>query len=104
MPISPLTPEARQDALAALPSWTYDEARKALFREIVLADFSAAFALMTRIAMEAEKADHHPEWSNVYNRVSIWLTTHDAEDVSDRDVRLAAIIDGLAAPSAVTAG
>jgi 4a-hydroxytetrahydrobiopterin dehydratase len=96
MTISPLTPEQRQDSLHGLSGWTYDVERRALFREIVLADFSAAFALMTRIAMEAEKADHHPEWFNVYNRVSIWLTTHDAGDVSTRDVDLAAIIDRLA--------
>lgn len=58
-------------------------------------NFSAAFALMVRIALEAEKADHHPEWSNVYNSIEIWLTTHDADEVSARDVRLAVIIDAM---------
>jgi 4a-hydroxytetrahydrobiopterin dehydratase len=96
MSIAPLTAEQRQDALQALPLWTYDHARKAFFRELVLDDFVAAFGLMTRIALEAEKADHHPEWANVYNRLSIWLTTHDAGDVSERDVRLATIIDRFA--------
>lgn len=93
MGIAPLTSEQREAALRALPAWTYDIARKAFFREVVLDDFVAAFGLMTRIALEAEKADHHPEWANVYNRLSIWLTTHDAGDVSERDVRLATIID-----------
>lgn len=97
MSIVPLPPHEREAALGHLPAWTYDADRKALYREIVLEDFTAAFALMTRIALEAEKEDHHPEWSNVYNRVSIWLTTHDAGDVSARDVRLAAVIDRFAA-------
>jgi 4a-hydroxytetrahydrobiopterin dehydratase len=96
MSIASLTPEQRQDALQTLPSWTYDGTRKAFFREIVLEDFVAAFGLMTRVALEAEKADHHPEWANVYNRVSIWLTTHDAGDVSERDLHLATIIDRFA--------
>jgi len=90
-----LSLEQRATALAALPDWTYDEARKALFRHIVLADFSAAFALMTRIAMAAEQQDHHPEWSNVYNRIDVWLTTHDAGGVSARDVTMAQAIDGF---------
>jgi 4a-hydroxytetrahydrobiopterin dehydratase len=96
MAIAPLNVQQRQDALAQLPGWIYDADRKAFFREILLEDFVAAFALMTRIALEAEKADHHPEWSNVYNRVSIWLTTHDAGDVSARDVSLARLIDRFA--------
>lgn len=96
MGIAPLTSEQRDAALRTLPGWTYDISRKAFFREFVLDDFVAAFGLMTRIALEAEKADHHPEWANVYNRLSIWLTTHDARDVSERDVRLAAIIDRFA--------
>jgi 4a-hydroxytetrahydrobiopterin dehydratase len=99
-PITPLTPEQRHDALQSLPAWTYDESRLALYREIVLGDFAEAFALMTRIAIVAEKADHHPEWSNVYNRVRIWLTTHDAGGVSARDLDLATAIDGMAPTSA----
>lgn len=97
MPIHPLNAEQLQDTLRLLSSWTYDESRKALFREIVLKDFTQAFSLMTRIALVAEKADHHPEWANVYNRLSVWLTTHDAGGVSERDVQLAKAIDGMTA-------
>lgn len=94
--ISALDDTARREALAELSDWTYDPDRKALFREIVRPGFAEAFGLMTAIAIEAEKADHHPEWSNVYNRISIWLTTHDAGGVSTRDVALAHRIDALA--------
>lgn len=97
-PIAPLTAEQRRHALEHLPAWRYDEPRRALYRAIVLGDFTETFALMTRIALAAEKADHHPEWANVYNRLDIWLTTHDADGVSERDVRLATIIDGMAPP------
>lgn len=93
--ILPLPAAEREAALRHLPEWTYDEARHALFREIRLGDFGETFALMTRIAIVAEKADHHPEWSNVYNRLSIWLTTHDAGGVSARDVALAKAIDAM---------
>ena len=94
MTIAPLTPASLDAALIELPNWRYDEARRALYRQIVLGDFAEAFGLMARIAIAAEKADHHPEWSNVYNRIDIWLTTHDASGVSDRDVSLAKFIDG----------
>jgi 4a-hydroxytetrahydrobiopterin dehydratase len=97
MPIHPLNAEQLQDTLRLLSGWTYDESRKALFCEIVLEDFTEAFSLMTRIALVAEKADHHPEWANVYNRLSIWLTTHDAGGVSEQDVQLAKAIDGMTA-------
>ena len=96
MTIAPLTPASLDAALTKLPNWRYDEARRALYRQIVLSDFAEAFGLMARIAIAAEKADHHPEWSNVYNRIDIWLTTHDASGVSDRDVSLAKFIDGSA--------
>lgn len=85
----------RVAALAELPGWTYDTARRALFRAPRLPDFSETIGLMVRIAIEAEKADHHPEWSNVYNRLDIWLTTHDADGVSERDIRLARVIDAI---------
>lgn len=94
--VSPLTSEQRTAALASLPAWTYDEKRQALYRKITLKDFSEALSLMMRVGLEAEKAEHHPEWTNVYNRLEIWLTTHDAgNQVSERDVRLAKVIDGL---------
>lgn len=91
--VARLAPAALEAALADLPLWTYHPDRLALHRQIVLDDFGEAFALMTRIAIAAEKADHHPEWANVYNRVDIWLTTHDAAGVSERDLALAQFID-----------
>ncbi len=96
MPIERLSDEDRADALDALDAWDYDEARDAITRGFVFADFSEAFAFMTRVALLAEKADHHPEWSNVWNRVDILLTTHDAGGLSTRDVALAEAIDALA--------
>lgn len=85
---------AQRAALAAtLPLWTQDG--EALVRSFRFADFSAAFAFMTRVALLAEKADHHPEWSNVWNRVDIRLTTHDAGGLTDKDVALAQAIDAL---------
>jgi 4a-hydroxytetrahydrobiopterin dehydratase len=68
-----------------------------LYQEFVFPDFSKAFSFMTRVAMAAEKMDHHPTWKNTYNRVEIWLCTHDAGDiVTDKDRKLAAIFDKLA--------
>lgn len=90
-----LTPEAVEARLAEVPGWIHDQAGAALTRDIRLRDFSEAFALMTRIALAAEQADHHPEWSNVYNRLSICLTTHDAGGVSERDFALAKRINGF---------
>ncbi len=91
--IAALTETQRLDALARLPDWSYDPARRAFHRLITLRDFSEAIGLMMRIALEAEKADHHPEWANVYNNIDIWLTTHDAGGVSERDTDLAKTID-----------
>jgi len=79
--------------LAALPQWQYDEARGAITREFRFADFAQAFAFMTQIALAAEKRDHHPEWSNVYSRVRITLTTHDAGGLTQRDIDLAGVAD-----------
>jgi len=90
-----LDPAARTNALAALPNWTHDATRDAITRQFKFDDFCAAFAFMTQVALHAEKADHHPEWSNVYNRVDILLTTHDAGGLSARDVALAKRIDSL---------
>lgn len=95
MRIQPLSQEERAAALDALDEWDFDEARDALTRRFTFADFSEAFAFMTRVALLAEKADHHPEWSNVWNRVDIALTTHDAGGLSHRDVALAEAIDLL---------
>jgi len=81
--------------LARLPDWALSADGLAISREWVFADFVAAFGFMARVAILAEKQDHHPEWSNVYNRVSIRLTTHDAGGLSQRDIRLALAIDAL---------
>ena len=95
--IAGLDEDERAAALDALDEWDYDEARDALTRRFVFSDFSEAFAFMTRVALLAEKADHHPEWSNVYNRVDILLTTHDAGGLSARDVDMAHAIEALLA-------
>lgn len=96
MPIPRLTDDERAAALAGLPDWTLRHDGLAIVRDFKFADFSQAFAFMTRVALLAEKADHHPEWSNVYNRVHITLTTHDAGGLSQRDVAIARAIDGMA--------
>ena len=93
--IEALNEEERADALDALPDWDYDEARDAITRTIQFADFAEAFGFMARVALVAEKRDHHPEWSNVWNRVDILLTTHDAGGLSERDVELAQAIDAM---------
>ena len=93
--IEQLSADDRAAALDALGDWDFDEARDALVRRFVFADFVEAFGFMTRVAILAEKADHHPEWSNVYNRVEVLLTTHDAGGLSHRDVALAKAIDAL---------
>lgn len=95
--VEQLNEDQRAAALDRLGEWDYDEARDALTRSFLFADFSEAFAFMTRVALLAEKADHHPEWSNVWNRVDILLTTHDAGGLSQRDVRMAEAIDLLLA-------
>ena len=74
----------------------WKEADNKLYRSFAFKDFSEAFAFMTRVALEAEKMDHHPLWTNVYNKVDMWLNTHDAGDVvTDKDRKLAAKIDAL---------
>ena len=96
-----LSPEAREEALASIPDWTLDEARDGIARSFRFRDFSEAFAFMTRVALAAEQADHHPEWSNVWNRVDIFLTTHSAGGLTALDVALARRIDGFAAQLAL---
>jgi 4a-hydroxytetrahydrobiopterin dehydratase len=85
----------RDKALGRLKGWVYDEAADAISHAFKFKDFSEAFAFMTRVALLAEAAGHHPEWSNVYNKVSITLTTHDAGGVTAKDVALAEGIDKL---------
>jgi len=93
--IEQLDEDARARALDDLDEWDYDEARDAITRSLLFDDFVAAFGFMAQVALLAEKADHHPEWSNVWNRVDILLTTHDAGGLSQRDVDLAEKIDAL---------
>jgi 4a-hydroxytetrahydrobiopterin dehydratase len=95
MTIPRLTDAERDAALGALSGWTLRADGLAISRDFRFADFSEAFAFMTRVALLAEQADHHPEWSNVYNRVSITLTTHDAGGLSHRDAAMAEAIDRL---------
>lgn len=92
-----LTDAERQEALTALDGWTYDAARDGISRSFRFRSFNAAFGFMTRVALAAEKRDHHPEWFNVYNRVDIFLTSHDVAGLSPRDVDLARAIDRIAA-------
>ena len=88
-----LSPAERARLAERLPAWSLVEGRDALSRSFRFADFVQAFAFMTRVALVAERMDHHPEWTNVYNRVDITLSTHDCGGLSERDVRLAAAID-----------
>lgn len=83
-------------ALARLPGWVAVEGRDAIARDFRFRDFNAAFGFMTRVALYAERHDHHPEWSNVYNRVAAVLSTHDAGGVTDKDVALAHFMDQAA--------
>ena len=87
----------RQSALAGLPEWRPVDGRDAIQRRFKFADFNAAWGFMSRIALQAEKMDHHPEWSNVYSTVDITLSTHDCGGLSERDIALARFIDGIAA-------
>ncbi len=82
-----------QAALAHLPLWRASDGRDAIERDLHFSDFAEAFGFMARIALVAEKMDHHPEWSNVYSRVHVLLTTHEADGVTERDVALAKAID-----------
>lgn len=86
----------RAEALASLPDWRMVEGRDAITRSFRFENFGQAWAFMSRVALFAEQMDHHPEWFNVYNRVDITLSTHDAGGLSGRDVRLAHAIDAWA--------
>jgi 4a-hydroxytetrahydrobiopterin dehydratase len=91
-----LTAAERAAALAGLPDWREVDGRDAIVREFVFADFSEAFGFMARAALLAEKMDHHPEWSNVYRKVTVVLTTHDAGGLTEKDLRLAEAMDKIA--------
>lgn len=88
-----LEPAKTSEALKQLPEWRYDSAREAIARDFKFPGFAQAFAFMSEIALAAEKRDHHPEWSNVYNRVSVVWTTHDAGGLTEMDLEMARLCD-----------
>ena len=90
-----LAPDDRDRALQQLPAWRLDG--DAIEREYVFADFAQAFGFMTQMALLAERLDHHPDWSNSYNRVQVRLSTHDLGGLSSLDIELARAMDGVAA-------
>ena len=92
-----LSESALEVELSALPGWTHDAERDAIRKRFTFRDFNEAFGFMTRVALAAERADHHPEWSNVWNRVDIALTTHDSGGLTAKDIALAKRIEVLAA-------
>jgi 4a-hydroxytetrahydrobiopterin dehydratase len=95
--VQKLSPSELDTALAGLDGWTFDEKVEAIGRQFRFKNFSEAFAFMTRVALAAEAMGHHPDWSNVYDKVSIALSTHDAGGVTKKDVELAGRISKLVA-------
>lgn len=91
-----LTGDARQTALARLKDWSEVKGRDAISKKFTFSDFNEAFGFMARVALVAEKLDHHPEWSNVYKNVEVTLSTHDAGGLTERDIKLAEAMDKLA--------
>lgn len=91
-----LSPEARKAALARLSGWAEVAGRDAIARKFTFGDFNEAFGFMTRVALVAEKMNHHPEWSNVYKTVEVTLSTHDAGGVTELDVQLAEAMEMIA--------
>jgi 4a-hydroxytetrahydrobiopterin dehydratase len=96
MSLKKLSGEARKVALAKLKGWNEAQGRDAIAKKFVFKDFNEAFGFMTRVALVAEKLDHHPEWFNVYKTVEVTLSTHDAGGLTERDVELAALMDRIA--------
>ena len=95
MAVEKLSKDVITARMGRLEGWVIDRGGDAMTKHWAFADFVEAFGFMTKVAILAEKADHHPEWSNVYNKVTITLTTHDAGGLSKRDMALAGEIDGL---------
>ena len=92
-----LSADQAREHLAALPGWAWADERGGLIRrDFSFADFAQAFGFMTQCALVAERMNHHPEWSNVYRRVSVTLTTHDVQGLSARDIELARAMDAIA--------
>ncbi|MBL8685975.1 MAG: 4a-hydroxytetrahydrobiopterin dehydratase [Alphaproteobacteria bacterium] len=95
MAINPLSRPEKKKLLVNLPGWALEESSKAIRKIFIFADFNQAWAFMSRIALVAEQMNHHPEWSNVYNKVEIRLTTHDCNDISIRDIEMATRIESF---------
>lgn len=91
-----LTDTERATALDSLKDWSMVDGRDAIFKSFKFSDFNAAFGFMARAALVAEKMDHHPEWFNVYSRVDVTLSTHDAGGLTQLDVNLALSMDAIA--------
>ena len=94
--MSRLLAKERNAALKALPGWVYDAAGRAIVKEFRFKDFSEAFGFMAEVALAVQVANHHPDWSNGYNRVTIALSTHDEGGVSGKDIALAQKIEAIA--------
>ncbi|MBB4264732.1 4a-hydroxytetrahydrobiopterin dehydratase [Roseospira visakhapatnamensis] len=94
--VQTLTDTERAHALGTVPQWALVKDRDAIHRVFTFADFSEAFGFMARVALVAEKMDHHPEWSNVYHTVVVTLSTHDAGGLTQRDIDLAGAMDAIA--------
>lgn len=95
-----LSDDERKAGLASLPAWTLVSGRDAITRRFVFTDFNAAFGFMARAALVAERMNHHPEWFNVWNRVEVTLSTHDAGGLTRLDLELAQAMDAIAASTA----
>lgn len=93
MSIQPLSSADRSAALLSLANWAFDQERDALTRQFEFRDFAEAFSFMTRVAFVAERLNHHPEWTNIYNKVWFRLCTHSCDGVSELDIQLAHAID-----------
>lgn len=93
--VTKLDPETKQGALASLNGWNLLDDRDAISKTFQFQDFNQAFGWMSRIALSAEKMDHHPEWFNVWNRVEVTLSTHDCGGLSEKDIELAKKMDAI---------
>ena len=102
--MTPLDAASLQQHLAGLPGWTLHAERGSISRSFRFANFAEAFGFMAQMAAVSERLDHHPEWFNVYNRVDVTLTTHDANGLSERDITWAKAADGAYAPLARNGG
>ncbi|WP_306251295.1 4a-hydroxytetrahydrobiopterin dehydratase [Parvularcula sp. IMCC14364] len=91
-----LTDKEKHEFLGGHTGWSLVEGREAVFRRFQFSDFNEAFGFMARVALLADKMDHHPEWFNVYNKVEVTLTTHDVDGLSENDVQMADFMDKIA--------